>query len=52
MKRLNDWLPDALMLAGAGGIAYGAGMVYTPAGFIVAGAFALAAGWLLSRSVK
>lgn len=53
MKRLIEaWVPDALMLAGAGTIAYGAGLVYLPAGFVVGGAFALTAGWLLARSAK
>lgn len=42
-------LPDALMLAGVGGISYGAWSVYEPAGFIVGGCFALAGGVLLSR---
>jgi hypothetical protein len=41
--------PDALMIGGAGGVAYGAGLVYFPAGYIVAGLFALLAGLLLAR---
>ena len=53
MKRIIEaWTPDVLMLAGAAAVAYGAGLVYQPAGFIVGGAFALAAGWLLARSAK
>lgn len=52
MKRIIDWLPDALLLSGASAIAYGAGLVYLPAGFIVGGGFALAAGWLAARSAK
>jgi hypothetical protein len=52
MKRIIGWLPDALMVVGASAIAYGAGLVYLPAGFVVGGGFALAAGWLLSRSAK
>lgn len=51
MKRLIEaWAPDALMVAGACAIAYGAGLVYLPAGFVAGGGFALAAGWLLARS--
>jgi hypothetical protein len=45
------WLPDALMAAGTGGISYGAWLVYQPAGFIVGGAFLLAAGVLAARKV-
>lgn len=44
-----NWLPDVLMTAGAGAASYGAWLVYPPAGFIVGGAFALAAGWLLAQ---
>lgn len=47
--RAAGWLPDALMVAGAGGIAYGAWLMYQPAGFIVAGAFLLTAGVLAAR---
>lgn len=46
------WLPDALMVGGAVSIAWGAGQVYAPAGAIVAGLFALAAGIVLSRGTK
>ncbi len=47
-----SWLPDALMTAGAGAASFGAGMVYVPAGWIVAGVFALVAGWMLARGDK
>jgi hypothetical protein len=47
-----DWLPDALMIAGAGAVSFGAGRVYEPAGFIVAGVFLLVTGWYLSRGSK
>ncbi len=50
--RAGTALPDALMVAGAGGVAYGASLVYVPAGFIAAGMFALVAGWLLARGAK
>lgn len=42
-------LPDALLIAGAAAVAGGAGMVYEPAGYIVGGLFALAAGVLLAK---
>ena len=38
--------PDAMLLAGAGGVAYGAGMIYAPAGWIVGGVLLLVAGYL------
>jgi hypothetical protein len=34
-------------LAGAGLVAYGVGLIYQPAGVIVAGLLAVAAGWLV-----
>lgn len=46
------WIPDGLMVCGAGAVAYGAGMVYPPAGFVVGGLFLLAAGWLTARGSK
>lgn len=46
------WAPDVLLVAGAGAVSCGAGMVYEPAGWIVGGLFALAAGWLLSKGAK
>ncbi|MGO4304201.1 hypothetical protein [Cupriavidus sp. RAF12] len=46
------WLPDALMAAGAGSVSYGAGIVYQPAGYVSAGLFLLAAGWLAARGGK
>ena len=48
-KALAGLLPDLLMIGGAASVAYGASLVYAPAGHLVAGAFALAAGVLLSR---
>lgn len=52
VKLAGTALPDALMVGGATGISYGAGMVYLPAGWIVGGLFGLAAGWLLARGAK
>ncbi|MGE3346064.1 MAG: hypothetical protein AB7I35_01375 [Ramlibacter sp.] len=43
------YMPDALMLLGAASVAYGAWLVYPPAGFIVAGGLSLAAGVLAAR---
>jgi hypothetical protein len=43
---LVGWRPDAFMLAGGAAVAYGAWMIYQPAGFIVGGLLTLAAGWL------
>jgi hypothetical protein len=48
-KLAKDWSPDALMAGGAGGIAYGAWLVYQPAGFIAGGLLVLAAGVLAAR---
>ena len=46
----RDWVPDALLMAGASGIAYGAWLIYAPVGFIVGGALLMLAGWLGARS--
>jgi hypothetical protein len=40
------------MVSGAGAVSFGAGLVYSPAGWVVGGVFALVAGWLLSRGAK
>lgn len=51
MKRLIEaWAPDLLMVAGAAAIAYGAGLIALPAGFIVGGVLALAGGIHMARS--
>ncbi len=47
-----EWAPDAGMVAGAGAIAYGAGLIYVPAGWIVGGAFLLAVGWMAAKGGK
>jgi hypothetical protein len=46
------WVPDALMASGGAAVAYGASLVYQPAGFVVGGLFLLAAGWLTARGGK
>jgi uncharacterized protein YjeT (DUF2065 family) len=48
----HSWLPDALMTAGAVAVSVGAGMVYRPAGWIVAGIFSLVAGVILAKVVR
>lgn len=44
-----EWWPDAVMVAGAGAISYGASLIYLPSGWIVGGLFGIAAGVLGSR---
>lgn len=41
---------DATGLSGAALVAFGAGEIYRPAGFIVAGALLLAGAWLSART--
>lgn len=43
-------VPDALMMAGAGGLSYGAWLVYEPAGWMVGGGLVLVAGLKMARS--
>ena len=45
MKKL---LPDALLIAGAAGVSYGAWLAWVPLGFIVAGALLIVAGLKLA----
>ena len=52
MKQITSILPDALMIGGAAALSYGAGLVYAPAGFIVAGLLLMAAGVLTARVAK
>lgn len=51
--RVRSALPavgcDLVGLTGAGLIAYGAWLIYQPAGFLVAGVQLMAAAWLLAR---
>lgn len=42
----SEWTPDTLLLAGAGCVAYGAWLIYPPAGFIVGGLLLLVGGYL------
>lgn len=43
-------LPDALLIAGAAAVSYGAWLAWAPAGFIVGGALLLVAGLNLARA--
>ena len=38
------------MVAGGLGVSYGTWLVYSPAGYIVAGVLAMAAGFIIARS--
>ena len=49
-KMLEAVAPDALLVAGAAGVSIGAGQIYLPAGFIVAGLLLLVAGVLCARA--
>lgn len=42
-------VPEALLLGGAAAITYGVASVYRPAGWVMGGLLALAAGWRLGR---
>lgn len=44
------WIPDVLLVAGAGSVSYGAWLAWEPAGFLVAGLLALVAGVKLARA--
>lgn len=45
-------LPEAVAGGGAAAVAYGASLMYQPAGWIVGGVFGIAAGVLMARGVK
>jgi hypothetical protein len=51
-RRTPHVLFDALGFAGAGSIAYGAWLIYVPAGFLVGGALAMALSVLLGRRLE
>lgn len=51
-KAAAGWLPDALMAGGAAAFSYGGWLVNPPMGWMCAGLFALAGGWLLARGAK
>lgn len=52
MNLLRSSIPDLLMAAGAAAIAYGAWLVFAPAGYVVGGAFLVVAGVLVARVAK
>jgi hypothetical protein len=51
MQKLILALPDALIVAGAAAVAYGAWLIYAPAGFIVGGILALAGGVIVDSKL-
>ena len=52
VRRAPHVIADGLGFAGAGGIAYGAWLVYVPAGFLVGGALAMALSILFGRKLE
>jgi hypothetical protein len=48
----RDWRPDAMLIAGAGCVSYGAWLVYAPAGFVVGGLLVMMAGWIDARGAR
>lgn len=48
MRLLKNLAPDAMLVAGAAAVSYGAWLVYQPAGIIVGGAFLIYAGLRLA----
>jgi hypothetical protein len=49
-ERARDIVPDVLLVGGAASVAYGAWLTFPPAGFVLAGLFAMYAGLKLARS--
>lgn len=49
MQKFIKALPDALIVAGVGAIAYGAGLLHPAAGFITGGVLVTGFGWLAGR---
>lgn len=49
-KHIVEHIPDALLVAGAAMLSYGAWLVYAPAGFLVGGSLMLGGGYLIARS--
>lgn len=46
---MKSYIPDALLIAGAGLLSYGAWLVYEPAGYIVGGVLVLTQAVYLAR---
>ena len=51
-RRVPHVLADALGFAGAGAIAYGAWLIYVPAGFLVGGGMLMALSMLIGRKLE
>jgi hypothetical protein len=45
-----DWRADALMVAGAAGVSYGAWLAWPPAGWIIGGLLLIAAGVVAAKA--
>lgn len=47
---MKKFLPDALLMLGAGSLSYGAWSAWPPAGYLVSGALLIVAGLNLARA--
>ena len=52
MRRAPHVVVDGIGFAGAGAIAYGAWLIYVPAGFLVGGVLAMALSVLFGRKLE
>lgn len=52
MQKFIKALPDAMIVAGVGAIAYGAWLLHPSAGFVVGGALTVTFGVIAARSPK
>jgi hypothetical protein len=52
VRRTPHVVADALGFAGAGAIAYGAWLIYVPAGFLVGGVLLMALSMLIGRKLE
>ena len=52
VRRTPHIVADALGFAGAGAIAYGAWLIYAPAGFLVGGVLLMALSMLIGRKLE
>jgi hypothetical protein len=52
MRRVPHVVVDGMGFAGAGAIAYGAWLVYVPAGFLVGGVLLMALSFLFGRKLE
>lgn len=52
LKKIGEWIPDLLMIAGAAAVSVAFGMEYLPAGIAVAGLFLIGAGYLAAKGAR